>query len=79
MFLGPWKIGSITLGADSVYAWSAAFGPSGLHPTIPAALERLAARWLNNGPGPAALLTATGTVHAARTTLSVPGHRAPAA
>ncbi|MEW2374439.1 hypothetical protein AB0940_34575 [Streptomyces sp. NPDC006656] len=48
------------------YAWSAAFGPRGFHPTEADAIARVVAAWLNLGYGAASLMTATGTVHASR-------------
>ncbi|MFD8025795.1 hypothetical protein ACFV6G_35950 [Streptomyces lavendulae] len=54
------------------YAWSAAFGPRGFHPTAADAITRVVAAWLNCGYGANALMTSTGTVHAARPGTSGP-------
>ncbi|MGW6863942.1 dTMP kinase [Streptomyces sp. NPDC054912] len=47
------------------HAWSMAFGPRGFHATQAEVVERVVAAWLNCGPIPR-LMTAQGTVHAAR-------------
>lgn len=50
----------------SFYAWSAAFGPRGFHPTQADAVARVVAAWLNTSGGTTGLMTSTGTVHTAR-------------
>ncbi|MGW6865914.1 hypothetical protein [Streptomyces sp. NPDC054901] len=72
--LGGKMIGTITDEGGAIpsrgshHAWSLAFGPKGFHHNQADAVERLVSVWLNVGWGPVTLMTATGTVHASRTT-----------